>query len=355
MITALLLLVASVHALTINLEFDATSDVTVTAPIVGTGTFTITGDPGDGTFAFNALAPTLSFTVEGITFTNAHIATSTAGVQVRIDTTSSGRVVLFGGSGGGPFGGSLDLVQGTSGLSFQPGFGNRYFIGDSGSTQFGTFGPRSIGSTARGDPHLAGAGGIKFDFEGVANGAYSLFVTPMYAINMLLAPSGPKKRFIHEVGILAGGKAITFGPWAFKSRRDELTTMFESVGATIEFHRGTTMTVTFCDDHVLALTTRHTAHQFHNHSLNFFDVSVTVPGCHDDFDGPLGITYHCEFALGHTPFGRWTREREETFRIADLTTPTGAYSSKAKCPQRKHAEQAALIWSDGVPKWHNVE
>jgi hypothetical protein len=353
MIASLLLLVTTVHALTINFELDDSEDLTVTTPIVGTGSFIITGDPGDGDFTFNDLTPTLSITVDGVTFTNADIATSTAVIQIRISTTALGRVVRFGGAATGPLSGSIDFVQGSNVLSLEPDFGDLYFFVPLTDGRFGNYGLRTIGSTANGDPHLTGAGGIKFDFEGVANGAYSLFVTPMFAINMLLASGGPKKRFIHEVGILAGGKSIKFGPWAFKLRREELTTMFESVGATVEFHRGTIMTLTLCDDHVLALTTRHSAHQVHNHSINFLDVSVTVPGCHDDFDGALGTTYHCEYALGHTPFGPWTREREETFRIANLTTSTGAYSPKAKCPHRdKHLQaEHKLVWSDGVQKW----
>jgi hypothetical protein len=359
LIASLLLLVTTVHALTFNFEFDDSVSSEVTPPIVGTGSFIITGDPGDGDFAFNDLSPTISFTVGGETFTNAHIATPLNNIQVRISTTALGRGVTFGGTSGGPSGGSIDFVQGTHILSFQPGFGNLYLFGNGPPIFFGSFGTStSTPSTANGDPHLTGAGGIKFDFEGVANGAYSLFVTPMFAINMLLAPVGPKKRFIHEIGILAGGKSITFGPWAFKSRREELTTMFESVGATVEFHRGTTMTLTFCDNHVLALTTRHSAHQYNHHLVNFFDVSVTVPGCHDDFDGALGTTYHCEFALGHTPFGRWTREREETFRIANLTTSTGAYSPKAKCPHHnaapahaKHHADQPIEWDDDAHRW----
>jgi hypothetical protein len=117
------------QAASFNFQFDNTADGTVTDPIVGTGTFTFDGDPGVGTFALTSLSNyAFNFTFGGLTFTNAEIATPVANVQVQISDLGGVRSLRFGGSGGGPFVGSLDFL-GESSLSFQPNFGSLYFQG----------------------------------------------------------------------------------------------------------------------------------------------------------------------------------------------------------------------------------
>jgi hypothetical protein len=128
--TATLALPFKAEALTFNFEFDNTDDVTVTPPLVGTGTFSFDGDPGNGDFALTSLANfDFSFTFGGNTFTNADITTPLANILVRISTSGSDRFVNFGGTRGGSFGGSIDFVNASSSLSFQPDFGLRYFSG----------------------------------------------------------------------------------------------------------------------------------------------------------------------------------------------------------------------------------
>ncbi|MEA5536414.1 PEP-CTERM sorting domain-containing protein [Crocosphaera sp. XPORK-15E] len=115
------------QALTFNFEFDNTDDGTVTPPIVGTGTFSFNGDPGNGTFALTSLAPfNFSYNIGTATFTNADILTPVANVTAIISTDGSDRFVNFGGTGGGPFGGSIDFRNGTNFLTFQPGGGSFY-------------------------------------------------------------------------------------------------------------------------------------------------------------------------------------------------------------------------------------
>jgi hypothetical protein len=101
---------------------------------VGTGTFSFDGDPGDGEFALTSL-PNFDFffDVSGATFTNADIATPVANVTAIISTNGSDRFVNFGGTGGGPFGGSLDFVNAASQvLTFQANGGPLYERSDAG-------------------------------------------------------------------------------------------------------------------------------------------------------------------------------------------------------------------------------
>lgn len=124
------------QAVTFDFQFDNTFDGTVTAPIVGAGTFSFDGDIADGTFALTSLANfDFSFNfVDGSSFTNTDIATPLANILVKVATIGSDRFVNFGGSGGGPRLGSIDFSNANF-LTFQPNFGSLY-----GSTSgFGTY------------------------------------------------------------------------------------------------------------------------------------------------------------------------------------------------------------------------
>ena len=59
-------------------------------------------------------------------------------------------------------------------------------------------------------------------------------------------------------------------------------------------------------------------------------MAVSVPGCHDAYGGVLGQTYRCEYVHGQKPFV-WSHAQEESFRVASLATPSGAYSATADC------------------------
>lgn len=138
-LTAAVLALASAapaQASVFNFSFDATPNATVTGPYTGTGTFSFDGTATAGTFSLGALANyAFDFTLNGNHFTTANLATSVNNILVSF--TSSGQDLLahFGGSGGGPFGGSVDFVNGGTNLSFQPGFGSLYFT----NGQFGTY------------------------------------------------------------------------------------------------------------------------------------------------------------------------------------------------------------------------
>jgi len=119
--------IAPAQAAIFDFTFDNTPDATVTAPIVGTGTFSFDGAAAPGIVALTSLSNfAFNFDFGGSIFTNANIATPLANVLVQFTTSGSDLLVTFGGATGGPFGGSLDFTNPSS-LSFQPNFGHLYF------------------------------------------------------------------------------------------------------------------------------------------------------------------------------------------------------------------------------------
>lgn len=115
-------------ATTFNFLFDSNPATGIQSPLVGTGTFTFATDPGDGTHAFSSLGAfsmNYAFT-SGSIFTEADIKSNLALVQVVLSTVGSVRRLQFsdtGLGGGGPFGGSIDFVNGLGrSLTFEPTF-----------------------------------------------------------------------------------------------------------------------------------------------------------------------------------------------------------------------------------------
>ncbi len=140
---------APIHAAVVNFSFDNTANSTVTAPFVGSGTLTFDGPAAAGTFALASLTNfVFDFTVGGVDFGNADLGTPVADVLVQFTTSGSDLVVNFGGARGGPFAGSLDFLNASGGLSFQPDFGSLYFA--STSQSFGTY--AGVVQAARGVP-----------------------------------------------------------------------------------------------------------------------------------------------------------------------------------------------------------
>jgi hypothetical protein len=110
-------------------QFDAFPDGLISPPLAGTGTFSFANDPGDGTHLLASLgAFSMSFTFGADTFTDADIASPLSEVLAILSTTGPDRRLQFSNThalGSGPFGGSLDLINGSGdNLSFEPpGFG----------------------------------------------------------------------------------------------------------------------------------------------------------------------------------------------------------------------------------------
>jgi hypothetical protein len=143
----LLSFTAPANALSFNLNFDNVNDNTLSAPFVGTGTFSFTGNVSDGTYNLTSL-PSYDFNITfGATnFTNADITTTPSTVLAII--SGSGTGINFSNtspSGDGGFNGSIDFINGLDELSFEPpSFGgnlNLYFanVNSNSTSYFGNY------------------------------------------------------------------------------------------------------------------------------------------------------------------------------------------------------------------------
>jgi hypothetical protein len=190
-----------------------------------------------------------------------------------------------------------------------------------GDDTFG-FASRVENQGAFGDPHLAGAHGITFDVFGKPAANYSLLVAPAFEINMQLADRGPEMRFMTSMAVLYQGKSFVITPWTVTSSA-ELIAHFEALGAKVNIDTPNwIITIELCAQHTISFATRH------SDGINFLNLEVRVPGCHNAYGGLLGQTYQCKYA--HEKF-EWSREREEAFRVATLETASGMYSPVAMC------------------------
>jgi hypothetical protein len=196
---------------------------------------------------------------------------------------------------------------------------------------FGAFdlvfdGPSAVvlnGATASGDPHLSGPHGIKLDVYGEPSAIYSLVSTPAFEINMQLADRGPELRFMTSMAVIYQGKSFIITPWTVKTSSAELIAHFEALGAKVSIDTNDwIITIELCAQHTIEFATRHSG------DINFLNLEMRVPGCHDAYGGLLGQTYQCKYA---TEKLEWSREREEAFRVATLETPSGSYSATASC------------------------
>lgn len=181
----------------------------------------------------------------------------------------------------------------------------------------------SLASASSDDPHLRGANGAMYDFGGQRGGIYALFSSPLFAVNMQLSAAGPNLRFMTRMGVLVGNTSVAFDH-SFNNR-DLVMKQLASVGATTTFVNNT-LTMTLCGgDHVLTFA----AHS-DTKLIKYLNFAISVPGCHDNYDGALGVSYRCKFVLKHAPFV-WSSAREETFRVKAINAPSGQFSSHAQC------------------------
>jgi hypothetical protein len=214
------------------------------------------------------------------------------------------------------------LTTGTPYIVVVTGFSN----GDAGAFDLVFNGPGAVvlnGATASGDPHLSGPHGIKLDVYGEPSAIYSLVSTPAFEINMQLADRGPELRFMTSMAVLYQGKSFIITPWTVKTSSAELIAHFEALGAKVSIDTNDwIITIELCAQHTIEFATRHSG------DINFLNLEMRVPGCHDAYGGLLGQTYQCKYA--HEKF-EWSREREEAFRVATLETPSGSYSATASC------------------------
>ena len=204
----------------------------------------------------------------------------------------------------------------------------------------------AVTTSAGGDPHLKGLFGIAFDVFGEPSANYSLLATPAFAVNMQVAQFGPELRYMTQMSVLYRGTSIAMDAWSVVKRKAELVAHFEALGAKVAIE-GWSMTVELCAQHVLVFTSMHSTD---GSEINFLDVEVRVPGCHDAYGGLLGQTYQCKYA--REAFA-WSRDKEAAFRVPTLETPSGAYAGPtAECAKEDEYAGApisgAMQHSDGA-------
>jgi len=81
-----------------------------------------------------------------------------------------------------------------------------------------------------------------------------------------------------------------------------------------------------CNDHEIVVKSKHTYAKYNGTAINYLDVEVRVPGCHDAYSGLLGQTYQCKYATNKF---EWSRDKEEAFRLPTINTPSGPYTGES--------------------------
>jgi hypothetical protein len=229
-------------------------------------------------------------------------------------------------------------------LQFGPNFANQRKRQAVGSIPV-LGGPTVASSTsAGGDPHLKGMFGIDFDVFGKPGANYSLVTGPAFEVNMHVAQFGPELRYMTRMSVLYRGESIEIDAWSLKTRKAELIKHFEALGSKITID-GWVLTIDLCRQHQLKFVAMHS---LDGTNISFLDVEVRVPGCHNAYGGLLGQTYQCKYA--REAF-EWSRDKEESFRVPTLETPSGSYSPTAECADGNEYDGDAIngsTQSDGA-------
>lgn len=190
-------------------------------------------------------------------------------------------------------------------------------------------------ASAKNDPHLIGASGMEFDFDGKPGGVYNLFSAPQFQVTMLLAGDGPGTHFMTQIGLLFKGETFLFGESTMtEAFRADLEDRLSCVGGSLLEWSSFHAKVALCPGHSVSITQMHTGEPWLMHAdgspYNYYDVAVVARGCHDAYDGALGQTYNCRYADEKEVFA-WSHGQEEVFRLPTLFTPSSSYSVEATC------------------------
>ena len=209
----------------------------------------------------------------------------------------------------------------------------------------GDLGVATFIPSATGDPHLVGAHGQKFDFNGEPGALYSLISTPHFAVNMKLANAGPKARFITDLGVVFRNISLQFDTMAYSPahKAKELRNKLVGTGAKVRVSKFA-IVLGLCAGQEITIHQRKTflwkssngafyaqkpegvstqRQQFFN-----LDIDVELPGCHDDYDGVLGQTFQCKYATEKFSFDEST---EENYRVASINSVSRTFSQKSAC------------------------
>jgi len=221
----------------------------------------------------------------------------------------------------------------TFSLSFNDGSRKRAGVG--GVSGSGVF---SLSATSAADPHLRGANGVKYDFNGQPDAIYVLFSSPQFQVTMHLKTDGPESRFMTEIGVTFRNVTMRFDvfihPDDFVAN---LNKQLQLVGGRASGPSWAVM-LELCSGHTVTISQMRTVEPWLAHAngspFYYLDVGIVAPGCHDLYDGALGQTYKCKYATGKEKFV-WSSAQEESFRIPTLFTLSGSFNPTSSCHDMK--------------------
>ena len=186
------------------------------------------------------------------------------------------------------------------------------------------------------DPHLVGAMGLNYDFDGASTGNYTLFSAPQFQVNMRLSDDdGPSTRFITHLAILYRVETLLFNTDTMsQSFRDNLEeSLIRGEGNLLSWSPWQ-IKMELCPGYFITVSQMHTIEPWLAHADGspwyYLDVEISVPNCDNSYDGALGQTYKCGYVSGRKEFV-WSHAQEESFRIPTLPTPTGLFQVDSKC------------------------
>ena len=181
-----------------------------------------------------------------------------------------------------------------------------------------------------------GANGVAFDFDGESKGIYVLFSSPQFHLAMQLSDDdGPSTRFMTHLGLMFGDEIFHFDVQTMNETfRDDLEERLIRAGGKLLSWSSWKTVIQLGPHQHLTISQMHTTEPWLTHADGrpwyYLDVSITVPGCHDSYDGALGQTYKCKYLSGEETF-EWSHTQEESFRIPTLSTPTGPFQIDSVC------------------------
>jgi len=152
---------------------------------------------------------------------------------------------------------------------------------------------------------------------------------------MQLAKDGPNIKYMVAAGVVFGNQYAYFDiDRAFDAvYLADLARKVALVGGRV---RGSKMKVDIelCAGHIISIEHVRQVNQAQalkgiDAHVDYLNIGVVAPGCHDSFNGPLGLTFNCKYGRG-AKF-EWSITKEESFRVPSLDTPSGLFSRQFNC------------------------
>jgi hypothetical protein len=175
-----------------------------------------------------------------------------------------------------------------------------------------------IGSMAA-DPHITGPMGHKFDFDGKPLASYIFLDSPRLSLVATMSenvvPTTKWKwegaHFISSLNVTHLNTSFTLhASKPHELSLEQLNAYLSGTGAIVtssNSNKQFALNFNLCPGVLLEIS-------FHFNGMHYLNVELGVPGCHDDFSGPLGMLYRCHGLPSPKDF-HWDHALEESFRV----------------------------------------